>query len=151
MRISIPVASLLLAGCASVGGMRTAPLNEGASWAVREPEARVREAACESLRSYGMYLLEVGAPADAPWTALAQKTSLWSYGEYVRVTVLPTDSTGTTVVYLLTRRLLATNVTATNDWSDRLVPRMQEVLAGQRAIRPAPCEPKRGVRQTSPG
>ena len=117
-------APLGLAACASVGGMRTAPPTEGASWSFREPEARVHEAACESL---------------------------WSQGEYVRVTVLPADSSGTTVVYLLTKRLVATNVTATSDWSGRLFPRMQEVLAGRRAIRPAPCEVKPGVRDTDRG
>ena len=140
-----------LAACASAGGMRTAPLTEGARWTVREPEAQVRQAACESLRSYGMYLLEFGAPTDSVWTVLAQKTSLWSYGEYVRVTVLPTDSTGTTVVYLLTKRLLASNITATNDWAGRLVPRIQEVLEGRHALRPVPCEVTRGARDTARG
>lgn len=149
MRPLAPLVLLPLAACASVGGMRSAPVALGTSYGFRFPEPKVREAACEALRSHGMHLLEVGppavdsaAPAVASWSALAQKgAGLASWGEYVRVTVLPTDSTGTTVFYILTRRVLETNVTATGDWSPRLINRMGEVLAGRHPARPEACRP----------
>lgn len=147
MRVALILTPLPLAACASVGAMRSAPTAEGSSWAFHTPAGEVQQAACEALRSYGMYLLEVdtgpdspGPERDARWSALAQKTSLWSWGEYVRVTVLPTDSTGVTALYVLTRRVLATNITATDDWSPRLVHRIGEVLAGRHPVRPQPCE-----------
>ncbi|HSE28459.1 MAG TPA: hypothetical protein VLA95_09540 [Gemmatimonadales bacterium] len=140
MRRPSALALLFLAGCASVGGMRAAPATEGSSWAFSAPAAKVHEAACEALRSHGMYLLEVGRPGDTAWSALAQKTSLWSYGEYVRVTVLPADSAGLTPAYFLTRRLVATNITASDDWSARLIHRMVDVLAGRREPRENACE-----------
>ncbi len=140
MRFPLALAPLALSACATVGGMRAAPVTEGASWGFSAPVELVRAAACESLRSYGMYLLDVGSPADSIWTVLAQKTSLWSYGEYVRVTVLPTDAAGMTATYILTKRLLATNFTASDDWSGRLIPRMEEMLRGRREVRAVPCE-----------
>lgn len=146
MRGWLTAAPALLAGCASVGGMRAAPATEGASWAFSAPASKAREAACEALRSHGMYLLEVGAPEDSAWSVLAQKTSLWSYGEFVRVTMLPTDSTGLTPAYFLTKRVLATNITASGDWSRRLISRMEEVLAGKREVRPEPCQVKSDAR-----
>lgn len=146
----IAIAPPLLTACASVGGMRAAPGTEGSSWAFSAPAPKVREAACEALRSYGMYLLEVGAPADSAWSALAQKTSLWSYGEYVRVTVLPSDSAGLTPAWFLTKRVLATNITASGDWSRRLISRMEEVLAGKRKVRTDPCEVKPAARAAVP-
>lgn len=146
MRAWLTAAPALLGACASVGGMRAAPATEGASWAFSAPASRTREAACEALRSYGMYLLEVGAPGDSAWSVLAQKTSLWSYGEYVRVTVLPSDSTGLTPAYFLTKRALETNITASGDWSRRLISRMQEVLAGRRELRAEPCLVKPAAR-----
>lgn len=136
----------LLAACASMGGMRAAPATEGASWSFAAPATEAREAACEALRSYGMYLFEVGALDDSAWSVLAQKTSLWSHGEYVRVTLLPSDSTGLTPAYFLTKRVLETNITATGDWSRRLIDRMREVLAGTREARPEPCEVKPAAR-----
>ena len=140
MRAWLAATPALLAACASMGGMRAAPATEGASWAFSAPASRAREAACEALRSYGMYLLEVGAPEDSAWSVLAQKTSLWSYGEYVRVTVLPSDTTGLTPAYFLTKRVLETNISASGDWSRRLISRMQEVLAGWREVRAEPCQ-----------
>lgn len=147
-----PLMLLSLTACASVGGMRSAPVTMGTSYGFRFAEPKVREAACEALRSLGMHLLEVGAPAGdsaAPtlpsWSALAEKgAGLASWGEYVRVTVLPTDSTGTTVFYILTRRALETNLTATGDWSPRLINRMGEVLAGRHPARPDACRPVDG-------
>ncbi len=146
MKAWLAAGPALLAACASVGGMRAAPVSEGASWAFPAPASRAREAACEALRSYGMYLLEVGAPADSAWSVLAQKTSIWSYGEYVRVTVLPSDSTGFTPAYFLTKRVLGTNITASGDWSRRLIGRMQEVLSGRRELRAEPCQVKPAAR-----
>lgn len=147
-----PLMLLSLTACASMGGMRAAPVAQGASYGFRFPEAEVREAVCEALRSHGMHLLEVGSSAgDFPtptvpaWSALAQKgAGLWSWGEYVRVTVLPTDSTGTTVFYILTRRALATNITATGNWSPRLINRIGEVLAGRHPARADACWPAEG-------
>jgi hypothetical protein len=146
MKPWLALAPVMLTACASVGGMRAAPATEGASWTFAAPVPRIREAACEALRSYGMYLLEVGAPGDSAWSVLAQKTSLWSYGEYVRVTVLPQDTAGFTPAYFLTKRAVATNITASGDWSRRLINRMQEVLTGAREVRPEPCEVKPAAR-----
>lgn len=151
MTARLAAASALLTACASVGGMRSAPVSEGVSWAFSASAPRAREAACEALRSYGLYLLEVGAPEDSAWSVLAQKRrmSLWTHGEYVRVTVLPPDSTGLTPAYFLTKRVLGTDITASGDWSRRLIARMQEVLSGRRELRAEPCRVKPAARSAA--
>jgi len=55
------------------------------------------------------------------WSIVASKgMSAFSYGEFVRVMVAPASNPKSSIVHVLTRRRLATNVTAKGDYSEAI-------------------------------
>ena len=125
----LPLALVVpLAACATMGGLREEPLTAGVSRTFPAPLGPVVDAARQAMVGAGMDVQEQLRPSPDIGMLLGQKgMSLWSYGELVRVVARQTDSARTSV-YVVTRRLLATNITAREDWSTALFDRMEVTL-----------------------
>ncbi len=129
MRItsSVSWAALLassLSACASVGGMRSAPLDEGV---VRYFDADLRPAVLavrNACLGSQLEIEEVNRINDDSWMIIAKRSSgEWTWGELVRIVVERTPTAqndARVVVRILTKRRAALNVTAKGDWSEEL-------------------------------
>jgi hypothetical protein len=113
-------ASLLLAifalfgitSCATVGGVRDVPLDEGVSRVFQADIARVVQAARESILEAGLRMEEVNELDGNGWMFIATRDMTeWSWGEIVRVVISGTSATETTV-WVVSERKSATNFTA---------------------------------------
>lgn len=103
--------------CASVASIRNAPPSKGVSQSYSADFDRVLKAARESVVEAGLQIEEVNKTDEESWVIIAKKsTSAWSWGELVRVTVSKVNDSEATV-RVLTRRRLATNITAKGDYS----------------------------------
>ena len=107
-------------GCATTDTMREAPLSEGKTQTFAAPFDTVLEATRESIPEAGFGIQEVNQ-VDAGTTAfIAEKSGgAFSYGERVRVLV-QRQGDAETLVRVLTKKKMATNVFAKGDWSDTL-------------------------------
>ena len=112
---------LAFSACATVGGMRSAPLEEGFSRVFAADVGEVRIAAYNALVRSGLEIEEITETSPGTWVLIAKKpTGGWSWGELVRVVVRPSlDGEGSQVT-ILTRRRAALNVTAKDDYSDEV-------------------------------
>lgn len=123
--------AVLLAGCATTGGLRQEPLDVGAQRLFRYPSDKVSEAAQAALRKSGFEVKEVAEVREGVWTIMATKgMSLMSYGELVRIS-LSADGTDKTVARFITKKRMATNVAAKGDWSTSIYEDMQGMLEGR--------------------
>ncbi len=108
------------AACASVGGMRSAPLDEGV---VRHYETDLRTATLASrnaLAGSQLEIEEVTQLNETTWSIIAKRSSgAWTYGELIRI-VCEEISEGDVAIRILTRRRGALNITAKGDWSEEL-------------------------------
>jgi hypothetical protein len=101
--------------------MRNAPLAEGVPQTYTADFDSVLKAAREAVVEAGLHIEEVNKISETSWSILAKKpTSAWSWGELVRVLVEESSDTATTV-RVLTKRRLATNVTAKGDYSKAIL------------------------------
>jgi hypothetical protein len=117
------------AACASTGGLRSAPLDQGEVKLYAAPLAVVAPAAREAVLSAGLDVDTVSQLDSLTWMIIAKKgMSLFSYGELVRVVVQQAPE-GAVAVRVFTKRRLATNITATGDWSGRVFERLDHILA----------------------
>ena len=115
------IAVVCLTGCATTGSMRNAPLAEGVPQTYTADFDSVLKAAREAVVEAGLHIEEVNKISETSWSILAKKpTSAWSWGELVRVLVEESSDTATTV-RVLTKRRLATNVTAKGDYSKAIL------------------------------
>lgn len=104
------------------------PRNEGAALSYNADFGEVTRAAYQAVESIGLTVEEVAQLDPDTWYVIATgSTSVFSWGELVRVTV---QRHGTTPVdvWILTRRRLALNVLATGDHSPEVIQRMNLVL-----------------------
>jgi len=133
---SVTLASALT-GCGTVSGMRDAPLNEGVVRSYNADYQDVKRAANEAVRSIGLTVEEAGQVDAATWRVIATAdASAFSWGELVRVSVQQHQPQAV-AVWVLTRRRLATNVTAKDDYSPDIFRRMDSALRNRRpAARP---------------
>ncbi len=116
----IPFTVVLVAGCASMGGLKSEPLDQGVT---RYYEATLADAV-RSVRSAvtgaGIAIDEVSQVNESTWMIAGKKSAgAFSWGEIVRVVVQDEGSQGI-AVRILTKRRVATNVTATGDWSNQI-------------------------------
>lgn len=120
-RLLAPIAVAGAVGaCASVGGMRTAPIEEGA---VRHFDAELRDAVLASRAALGgsqLEIEEVRQVNDRTWYIIAKRsTGEWTHGELIRV-VCEEMAERDVAIRILTRRRVAVEFTAKGDWSEEL-------------------------------
>ena len=114
---SILLVALAVTACASTATMRTEPLDRGV---VRY----YRADANETVKTVVAVMTSLGFRVEVPeqltpdaWVVLGEKeASLFSWGEVVR-TVVQADAKNGVAVRVMTKRVLATNITAKGDWS----------------------------------
>lgn len=128
-RHAVPL--ILAAACASAGGMRSEPLDAGEAKFYTEPLAIVAGAARQAVLFADLSVDTVFQADSLTWMIIAKKgMSLFSYGELVRVVAQQTPD-GAVVVRVFTKRRLATNVTAKDDWSGPIFEQLDHILARQ--------------------
>jgi hypothetical protein len=122
------VASASLSGCRTVDTMRNAPLNEGVLRTYAGEYYDVTRAAYEAVQSLGLTVDEVKQIDPATWNVIATASaSAFSWGELVRVSV-QRRAAPQVAVWVLTKRRLATNITAKDDYSPDVFQRMDFTL-----------------------
>jgi hypothetical protein len=115
--------------CASTGGMRSAPLDAGEVKFYGAPLAIVAPAARQAVLAAGLEVDTVSQQDSVTWMIIAKKgMSLFSYGEVVRIVVHQTTD-GAVAVRVFTKRRLATNLTAKEDWSGPIYEELDHILA----------------------
>jgi hypothetical protein len=78
-------------------------------------------AAREAVSQAGFQIDDVVHPNDSTWMVIGKRgASFFSYGELVRAVVQPAAG-GQTVVRIVTRRRLATDITAKGDYSHAIL------------------------------
>ena len=109
-----------LAACASVGGMRSAPLELGV---VRRYNAELHDAVLAARTALGgsqLEIEEVKQIDDRTWYIIAKRSSgEWTHGELIRV-VCEEVAEGEVAIRILTRRRIGVELTAKGDWSEEL-------------------------------
>lgn len=129
-RLAAP--AIVAAACATAGGMSSEPLDAGEAKLYTAPIAIVAPAARQAVLAAGLDLDAVSQPDSLTWMIVAKKgLSLSSYGELVRV-VVQRNPEGSVAVRVLTKRRLATNVTAKGDWSGPIFDHLDHILTPQR-------------------
>lgn len=108
---------IVLQGCATLSTVRSAPAFAGTSIVYNQSYERTFDATLEAVKWAGLKLVEENRAKRV--IVASHGVSLMSWGERVRVTVLPLDEQHTQV-NILSKRVLATNIFAT-DWEEKLV------------------------------
>jgi hypothetical protein len=107
-------------GCATAGGMREEPLDVGVLREFSGDYATVLRATRNAVMSAGLAIDSYQEINDSTAVILAKKgTSAWSWGELVRV-VVQRSAGDRVAVRVLSRRRMATNVTAKGDYSETI-------------------------------
>jgi len=121
--------AIIAAGCASVGGLRSEPLDAGE---VKFYTARLDVVAPpprQAVLAAGLDVDSTSQPDSLTWIIIAKKgMSFFSYGELVRVVVQQTTE-GPVAVRVFTKRRMATNVMAKGDWSGTIYEKLDHILA----------------------
>lgn len=116
---------ILVSGCATAGGLRSEPLDAGISRVFDAPLDETLTASREAVVEAGLRFESAQQVGQDTWVIMAKKeTSAFSWGELVRVVVRP-EPPEATWVSVLTRRRLATNVTAKGDYSESILSNIQ--------------------------
>jgi hypothetical protein len=145
---SVTLAAIAVSGCRTVSGTRDVPLNEGVLRSYNADYRDVTSAADYAVRSIGLTVEEAGQVDAATWRVIASAgASAFSWGELVRVSVQQQRQGPSVAVWVLTRRRLATNITAKDDYSPEVFRRMDAALRSRRPVprpdsRPAPKDPE---------
>ena len=102
--------------------MRSEPLDQGVSRSYSASLKVAVDAARSAMIGAGIGIEEVKEVDANTWMILGKKgTSAWSWGELVRVVVQEQAADSTVAVRIITKRRLATNITAKGDWSDSIL------------------------------
>lgn len=118
------------AACASVQGVRSQPLDAGEVHFYAPPFRDVVAATRATVLALKINVQDTATVDSTTWMVLGTKgMSLMSYGEVVRVIVHQT-SDGPVAVRVVTKRRLATNVTAHN-WADAIFEKLDVLLHQQ--------------------
>ena len=121
---------LVLAACASAGGLKQEPLNAGVQRTYAAPLLRTVNAARTAMGGAGITIEEATQIAPNAWMIMGKKgVSGFSWGELVRV-VVEENPPGQSAVRIISKRRVATNITATGDWSRSLLDQIALTLAG---------------------
>ena len=125
-----PVLLVLAAACASTGGMRSEPIDEGEARVYTAPLTVIAPAVQQAVLAAGLDVDGVSQPDSATWMIVAKKgMSFFSWGELVRVVAQETPDRAAVVVRVFTKRRLATNITAKGDWSGTIFDELDHILA----------------------
>lgn len=117
-----------ITACATTGGIRNEPLDAGTSRSYAAPLNRVVTATREAVAQAGLQIDDVSHPSDSTWVVIGKRgIGIFSYGELVRAVVRPAG-TGRTIVYVLTRRRVATDITAKGDYSHAVLSSVASIL-----------------------
>jgi hypothetical protein len=109
-----------LLACATVGGLRTEPLEAGAYRAYRAPLNEVVMATRQAMAGSGIQVEEAPQIDEHTWMIIGKKgMSFASYGELVRA-VVREQPDGQVSVRVVTKKKMATTVFAKGDWSQAL-------------------------------
>ena len=115
---------VLFGACATVGGIRSEPIDSGVSRTFSADYDRVSRAVLEAIGQVGLKVDQTRQARDQLMIIAKKGVSAFSYGELVRVVVEKSAFTETTV-RVTTQRRLATNVTAKGDWSKSIFSAME--------------------------
>lgn len=108
--------------------MRSAPIDEGVARTYSAGHDRVFKAARESVVEAGLSIEEIKKVDDRTWMIIGKKgMSGMSWGELVRVVVQQIGPAETTV-RVLSKRKLATNMTAKGDYSASILSNVELIL-----------------------
>lgn len=127
----IVVLAVLSSACSSVSGIRDEPLTAGRVRTYEALAAAVEKAAREAMVESGL-VIEESFRTDGGALVIIGKaeTSAFSWGELVRV-VVQGRTNEQVIVRVLTKRKLATNVTAKGDHSDPIFSGIAAKLEGR--------------------
>jgi len=118
--VTLGFASLAFAfvvGCASTGGLRVEPLDVGVVREFNRDYTTVLQATRGAITSVGLVIDSDENVNDSTAMIVAKKgISVWSWGEFVRV-VVQRSADDRTTVRVVSRRRMATNLTAKGDYS----------------------------------
>jgi len=118
-RAIVSILPFLLLGCATTASVKKVPTEIGEKRIFEAEFAEVVEAAQFAVAELGMETKQIQT-SESAFALLAEKpASLFSWGELIRVSV-EKGANGNSVVRVLTKRRLATNVTAKGDWSEEI-------------------------------
>jgi hypothetical protein len=150
MTAALMLAFASLTGCRTVSGMRSAELTDGIPRAYVADYADVTEAAYQAVKSLGLTVEEVAQIEPNRWHVIATAgMSAFSWGELVRVSVQRNPAMPVSV-WVLTRRRLATNITAKDDYAPEVFQKMDFRLRLRRPrLAPPPPVAPRGVESPS--
>ena len=127
---------LLITGCATIGIMRNASIDDGEDEIFNASFAEVLKAAQKSVRQSGLAVEEVTRLDDRTWSIIGNKgVTGWSHGERVRV-IVQKISESETLVRVLTKRKLSTNITATWDFSPQIFSNIESNLQRSKGMEP---------------
>lgn len=122
---SIGVALLAICfvlSCSSASGIKEKPLSEGVTRSYSAAFGDVLKAAQQATVEAGLKIEEIYKVDESTWVIIAKTgTSAFSWGELVRIVVQKQESGSDTIVRVITKRKLATNVTAKGDYSDAIL------------------------------
>lgn len=112
-----PLAFAFLVGCASAGGMRVEPLDIGVVREFNGEYTTVLRATRSAITGAGLTIDSDENVNDSTAMIVAKKgISAFSWGELVRV-IVQKSADDRTAVRVLSRRRMATNLTAKGDYS----------------------------------
>lgn len=124
----VPVVLALVAACASTGGMVAEPVDVGTERTFDRDYADVLRAARSAVTAAGLTIQTDSVVNDSTQMIVGTKgVSAWSWGELVRVVVQGTGPSQAHV-HVLTRRKMATNITAKGDYSATIFTAMADSL-----------------------
>lgn len=124
-------ALLLSLGCASTSSLQNAPLHAGKARVFNASFDWTLKAAQEAAVSAGLEIESTSQTDDGGRMIIAKKaSSVWSWGELVRLLVLR-KGVNATEVRVYTKKRVAINVTAKGDYSDAVFSNMEIALGTQ--------------------
>jgi hypothetical protein len=127
-RLLSPVVAGIVAACATAGGVKSDPLDAGEAKFYTSPFSTIVPAARQAVLAAGLDVDQTLRPDSSTVMIIAKKgMSLLSYGEVVRV-VVQQPPEGPVAVRVLTKRRLATNITAQGDWSGPVFEHLDQIL-----------------------
>ena len=116
---------LALTACATTGGLKQEPLDQGVTRTFAGNYDTILKAARDATVATGLHLESVDKVDDRTWTLVGKKdASAWSWGEMVRVVVQQTAPDSTTV-RVISKKRMATNVGARGDYSQAIFADME--------------------------
>jgi hypothetical protein len=120
MRIYFAFGLMVLSACATSGGLKQEPLDQGVSRTFIGNYDTILKAARDATIAAGLHLESVDKVDEHTWTLLGKKdASVWSAGELVRVVVQQTGP-DSTAVRIISKKRMATNVAARGDYSQAI-------------------------------